>query len=101
MRQLVPMNGTGHLVFQVLWGGKFLSEEPSLPTSDFIDQGNLAAFRLSTCLQEDKDWLPVSRFQNFFVSGRNPARLRDAVARPQDQYHKIGLSHSAKASDLG
>ncbi len=95
------MNGAGHLVFQVFWGRKFLSEKPSLPTSDFIDQSNLAVFRLSTRLQEDKDWLSVSRFQNLFVSSRNPARLGHTVARPQDQDHKIGLSHSAKASDLG
>ena len=73
MRQLVPMNGAGHLVFQVLWGRKLLSEEASLPTSDFIDQSNLAIFRLRTCLQEDKDRLPVSRFQNLFVSSRDPA----------------------------
>jgi hypothetical protein len=101
MRQLVPMNGAGYLVLQVLWGREFLSEKPSLPTSDFIDQSNLAVFRLSTCLQEDKDWLPISRFQNLFVRGRNPARLGHTVAGPQDQDHKIGLSHSAKASDLG
>ncbi len=90
------MNGAGHLVLQVLWGHKFLSEEASLPTSDFIDQSNLAIFRLRTCLQEDKDRLTVSRFQDFFVSGRNPTRLGHTVARPQDQDHKIGLSHSAK-----
>ena len=100
MGQLVPMNGAGHLVFQVFWGSKFLAKKPTLPPSDFIDQRNLTVFRLGTCLQEDKDWLSVSRFQNLFVSGRNPARLGHTVARPQNQDHKIGLSHSAKASDL-
>lgn len=100
MRQLVPMNGAGHLVFQVFWGGKFLAKKPTLPASDFIDQSNLAIFRLRTCLQEDKDRLPVSRFQSLFVSSRDAARLRHTVARPQDQDHKIGFSHSAKASNL-